>query len=411
MFLRIISKSLSKRKGRIIIAVLAVVMGVSIPAAMFTVSLDINHKIGLEFRKFGANLLIVPESDTIPVGIGDISLSSVSNQQYINETDIYKIKTINWSKNIQGYAPFLYEVISAQAKGQEQQVVLTGTWFEKNTTLLDGTTFTTGVRRINSWWWDVEGEWINDTQSTDSLSVECMVGRSVADKMNLEIGNKITIDFQNKRQLEIEVKGIITTGGTEDNHIFTSLETAQNFTEHDNAIHTVQVSALCTGCPIEEIAAEIEIKLDNVEAKTILQMTNTEMSVLNTVETMMMLVTFVALLATILGVSSTMTTSILDRKTEIGLMMSLGAENLKIISLFLTESLLIGTIGGSIGFSFGIIGAQFVSLIVFNSLVTPQIVVLPLIIGISTVVSLIAAIIPIKSALRIDPVTVLRNNG
>ncbi|MHA1996351.1 MAG: hypothetical protein ACW97Z_17610, partial [Candidatus Hodarchaeales archaeon] len=112
MFLRILGKSLSKRKGRIIIAILAVIMGVSLPAAMFTVSFDIDKKISLEFRKFGANLLIVPETDTIDVGIGDISLSSVSNQNYINETDIYKIKTINWSKNIQGYAPFLYQVIT-----------------------------------------------------------------------------------------------------------------------------------------------------------------------------------------------------------------------------------------------------------------------------------------------------------
>ena len=140
-------------------------MGASIPSAMLNVSLDINEKIGTEFRKFGANLLVVPESDTINVGIGDISLSSVTNQQYINETDIYKIKTINWSKNILGYAPFLYQVIMVKSisTNEEQQAVLTGTWFEKNTTLEgEGGIFRTGVRSINSWWWSVEGEWSED---------------------------------------------------------------------------------------------------------------------------------------------------------------------------------------------------------------------------------------------------------
>ncbi|MHA1978726.1 MAG: ABC transporter permease [Candidatus Hodarchaeales archaeon] len=410
MFFRILSKSLSKRKGRVIIAILAVIMGVSIPAAMFTVSFDINNKIGLEFRKFGANLLIVPESDIIDVGIGDISLSSVSNNQYINETEIYRIKSINWSKNIQGYAPFLYQVITAEAKGQEQQVVLTGTWFEKNTTLNDGTIFTTGVRRINSWWWNIDGEWVESEEDFDESLVDCMIGKSVANKMDLQIGDIFSIDFQNETEIDLQVKGIITTGGTEDNHIFTSLKAAQFLTQRNNIVHTVQVSALCIGCPIEAIAAEIEAEIGNIEAKTILQMTNSEMNVLNTIEMMMTIVTFIALLATVLGVSTTMTTSVLERKTEIGLMMSIGAENKKISLLFLSESLLIGAIGGGLGFIIGIVGAQIVGILVFNSLVFPQLIVLPIIIGISTLVSLIASIIPIKRALNIEPVLVLRGD-
>jgi len=410
MFIRLLSKSISKRKGRIIIAIAAVIMGVMIPAAMFTVSFNINGQIGQEFRKFGANLLIVPKSDTIDVGIGDISLSSVTNQQFINETDIYKIKSINWSRNVQGYAPFLYQVITAEAKGQEQQVVLTGTWFDKNTTLDDGTIFPTGVKRINSWWWEVVGDWIQDIEIINFTETDCMIGKSVADKMDLQLGDVFSIDFQEETSLSLQVKGIITTGGTEDNHIFVPLKVAQYLTQRNNTVHTVQVSALCIDCPVETIATEIEAKISNIEAKTILQMTNTEMSVLNTIETMMIVVSFIALLATLLGVSTTMTTSVLERKTEIGLMMSIGAENMKIISLFLAESLLVGFIGGGLGYIVGIIGAQFVSIIVFDSLSSPQIIVLPIIIGISSIVSLLASIIPIKRALNIEPVIVLRGD-
>ncbi|PWI48082.1 hypothetical protein CEE45_08640 [Candidatus Heimdallarchaeota archaeon B3_Heim] len=410
MFYQILKKSLFKRKGRLIIAVIAIVMGVTIPAAMFTVSLDVNNKIGAEFRKFGANLLIVPKSDIIPVGIGDISLTSVTNQQYINETDIYKIKTINWSKNILGYAPFLYQVITAKSNGQEQQVVLTGTWFEKNTTLEDGTNFLTGVRRINSWWWSVEGNWIGDLEFFNFSSTTCMIGINVAKKMNLSLGDIFSVTYQDEETLSLEISGIITTGGTEDNHIFVPLEVAQYLTEQTNAIHTIQVSALCSGCPIEDIASEIESEINYIEAKTILQMTNTEMSILHTIEMMMTIVTLIALLATLLGVSTTLTTSILERKTEIGLMMSIGAENRKIASLFLTESLLIGVMGGFIGFIIGILGAQFVSITVFNSFVSPQLIVLPIILVIASIVSLFASIIPINRALKIEPVLVLRGD-
>ena len=139
-------------------------------------------------------------------------------------------------------------------------------------------------------------------------------------------------------------------------------------------------------------------------------MTNTEMSILHTIEMMMTIVTLIALLATLLGVSTTLTTSILERRTEIGLMMSIGAENRKIAYLFLTESLIIGVMGGFIGFIIGILGAQFVSITVFNSFVSPQLIVLPIILGIASIVSLIASIIPINRALKIEPVLVLRGN-
>jgi putative ABC transport system permease protein len=139
-------------------------------------------------------------------------------------------------------------------------------------------------------------------------------------------------------------------------------------------------------------------------------MTNTEMTILNSIELMMTIVSLVALLATVLGVSTTMTTSVLERRTEIGLMMSIGAENLKIASLFLTEALLIGLIGGGLGFVVGIFGAQVVSIIVFTSLVSPQFIVLPIVLGISTFVCLFASIIPIRRALKIEPVLVLRGN-
>ncbi|MHA2237521.1 MAG: ABC transporter permease [Candidatus Hodarchaeales archaeon] len=387
MLVRIFRKSLQKRRGRIILAIIAVIMGASIPSAMLTVSVDMNSKIGAEFRKFGANLLIVPKSDTISIGLGDISLSSVTDQRYISEIDVYKVKDINWSENILGYAPFLYQVVNAKTEQDlEQQVVLTGTWFEKNTTLDEGTSFITGVRKINSWWWEIEGNWIQDQENITGSSANCMIGKTVAEKLNLDLGDSLNISYENTTAIPLNVSAILTTGGSEDNQIFVPLALAQSLTDRSNDVHTIQVSALCIGCPIETIASEIESELLYVEAKTILQMTNAEMSVLGKLELMMTLVTFLALAATILGVSTTLTTSVLERTSEIGLMKSIGAENKIIILLFLAEAALIGVVGGILGY-------------------------LPITVGISCLVALIASIMPVRSAIRIEPIVVLRRGN
>ncbi|MHA2296654.1 MAG: ABC transporter permease [Candidatus Hodarchaeales archaeon] len=416
MFFRILRKSFLKRRGKVTIAIIAVIMGAAIPSAMFSVSLDINEKISLEFSKFGANLLIVPRSDTIDVGIGDISLSSVTDQKYINETDIYKIKTINWTKNILGYAPFLYQVIKAAVKEQEQQVVLVGTWFEKNTTLDSGMTFKTGVRKINSWWWGVEGNWANDIDVFNSNTTqECMIGSYVAEKLDLGIGDSLAINYNENPEntdsevtIDLVVSGIITSGGSEDNHIFVSLPVAQSLTSRVNKVHTVQVSALCTGCPIETIAGEIENTITYSEARSILQVTIAEMSILGKIEQMMSLVTAVALLATALAVSTTLTTAVLERQTEIGLMKSIGAENREITSLFISEAMIIGFLGGVFGYIIGFVVAQFIGLAVFDSFVNPQLIVLPVVISISVIVTLVASLLPIRRAMNIEPAVVLR---
>src|SRR4030043_2060502 len=111
MFFRILWKSFLKRKSRIAIAVISVIIGASIATALLTVSLDVNDKVSYEFRKYGANLLVVPHSDTIEVGFPGVEFGSVTKQRYINESDIWKIKAIYWRNNVLGFAPFLYQVV------------------------------------------------------------------------------------------------------------------------------------------------------------------------------------------------------------------------------------------------------------------------------------------------------------
>ncbi len=207
MFLRILTKSILKRKSRIAIAVISVIIGASIATALLTVSFDVNNKVSYEFRKYGANLLIVPHSDTIEVGFPGVEFGSVTEQRYINESDIWKIKTIYWRNNVLGFAPFLYQVVTARSEQAEQNIVLTGTYF--NRTILietpyssyDPKTFTTGVKIISPWW-HVMGDWINDQNDNSS----CMIGAAVSEKLNLSVGDKFTIFYSEQYQTDGEQK-------------------------------------------------------------------------------------------------------------------------------------------------------------------------------------------------------------
>jgi len=127
MFGRILRKSLSKRKSRIAIAVISVIMGAAIATALLSVSMDVSEKVGYEFRKYGANLIVVPETDTIEVGFPGVDFGTVTEQRYINESDLWKIKTIYWRNNVLGFAPLLYSIVSVENEQFQQEVVLAGT--------------------------------------------------------------------------------------------------------------------------------------------------------------------------------------------------------------------------------------------------------------------------------------------
>ena len=266
MFLRILRKSLSKRKTRIAIAVISVIIGAAIATALLSVSFDITEKVGYEFRKYGANLMVAPQSDTIQVGFPGVDFGSVTEQRYINESDLWKIKTIYWRNNVLGFTPLLYQVVRIGENENEQNVVLVGTYFNKDIEIVepyssqDPSVFNTGIQTISPWW-NVKGDWIknhNDTMSS-------MVGVNVAEKLGLEVGDTLTIrynenyeDVYNETTYNLTIVGIVATDGHEDNQLFVNLPVAQSLTGRFNKVHTVQVSALCNACPVDTFASEIQ---------------------------------------------------------------------------------------------------------------------------------------------------------
>jgi len=403
MLLRILRKSLLERKTRVVIAVISVVMGATMASALIMLSLQVEEKVGYELTNFGPNLILFPKSDDISISVGGVELGSVTEQKYIEESDIKTVAQIEYSDNVRGVkgiVPYLFSVVSVN---NGSNIVLAGTWFDE-------------ARIVNSWW-SVDGEWIDDRNDTEGS----IVGVTAAEKLGLKLGDDFSVTYVltehtddgnitlTERHETFNVKGILSAGSDDDNRLFVNLDTLQNLTFRENKVSMIQVTAICNACPTEVIAAEIEATLPNMEAKTVKQVTNAQMALLDKIEYMMMLITFVALLAAALGVMTTMTASVVERKKEIGMMKAIGAQGSKIAALFLAEAVIIGVIGGTIGFVAGIFLAGYIGESVFASAITPNFLVLPLIVIISIIVAVASSALPVRRAIRIEPAEVLRS--
>ena len=427
MFGRLVYESVRRQKRRKLLAGIAITLGVGVATAMIavataliSVATDIGDKISRELRTYGANLIVTPQEDTLDVQIGGVDLKPPSDGTYLNEADLPKIKGMFWRNNIAGFAPML--PINVRLAGDDaKDLTLLGTYFSKKLTF-GKQDFVTGVR-ITHPWWRVQGAWPDDDSS------DVLLGERLAAKLGRKPGDEIQIAGQPHR-----IVGILSTGGAEDNQIVAPLALAQQVLGKPGAVRRLYVSALTKpedafarrdpqtlrGAEYDRwycaryaasIAFQLQEAIPHSHAEQIRQIAQNEGTVLSRIKGLMLLVTLAALFASALAVSAAMATAIFERRSEVGLMKALGAGNLSIAALFFAEALLLALIGGGVGFAGGTLLARQIGRSIFDSQITIEPVLLPVILAIAVIVTFAGSAMAIRRAVKFDPVYALRGEA
>lgn len=424
MFFRILKDSFLRRRRRKLLAVVALALGTAVTMATLSVALDIGDKVARELRSFGANILVRPQADTLPLEVGGVDLRPLSEGSFLEEAQLPKLKSIFWRHHILAFAPFLHQ--SARLPAADP-VVLVGTWFEKTLTLEDGTSFITGLKELNPGW-QLEGAW-----PADAAEAEAVVGQTLAERHGWGLGDAIPLELPDGRRATLRVRGRLRTGGDEERQVLVPLGWLQQASGRPGVFRQLQVSALvspedafarrdpATMTPAEfdrwyctpyvsSVAHQIKEVLPGTEATPIYRVAQAETAVLARVERLLAVVSVAALLAAVLVVLSTMTTTILERRSEIALMKALGADNLNVAAFFLAEAVVLGLLGGALGYAGGLAGADLMARSVFGATLAAKPVLLPLMLAVATAAAVVGTLLPLRSAQRTDPALVLREN-
>ena len=83
MFLRIVGDGFARRPRGKILAAAVLALGMAIATATVSVSLDVGDRLAREFRSFGANLLVTPQADSLPLEIGGVDYRPVNAGAYL----------------------------------------------------------------------------------------------------------------------------------------------------------------------------------------------------------------------------------------------------------------------------------------------------------------------------------------
>ena len=158
---------------------------------------------------------------------------------------------------------------------------------------------------------------------------------------------------------------------------------------------------------------DVEVGEEDFEVSTPEAMMETVNNILGGVQAFIIIVASISILVGALGIVNTMTTSVLERRKEIGIMKAIGAKNSQVFMQFFFESGMLGFIGGLVGVVFGtLIGiAGIMGINNFLGAELSPIIDFVLIGGAlvgSFVIGAVAGIVPAMSAAKQNPVEALR---
>ena len=375
-------RNLLRRKGKAALILFGLVLGIGTVITVITfadaVTGDINHKL----EKYGANILIVPRTESLALNYGGINMGGISfEMQELYEADLARVHQIKNARNIAAMGPVVLGAVELNAR----PVMLAGVDFEE--------------ARILKPWWKIEGR----KPAVDGL----LAGAEAARVLGLQPGDRVRIQGH-----PMTVEGILDPTGSQDDHLlFAALPSAQRVLDKSGRVSMVEVAALCAGCPIEDMVRQISEALPGAKVMAIQQVVQGRMETLMQFKKFSFGVSVIVILIGSLVVLVTMTGSVRERKAEIGVFRAIGFRKRHVMRIILIEAALVSFCAGVIGYLAGM-GATKLAFRVFTENPglalpwNPQLAAGAM--AMALTVGLAASIYPALAAARMDPNDALR---
>lgn len=374
-----VSKNLSRRKGRAIASSIGLILAIAVIVSTLTVTGAMQAKIGNELEKYGPSIVVTPNSEKVTIPYGSV----VIGNNLLDENSIDKIYAIADSENIRVLSPKLYDQINYG----NNSILVVGLFPEKEIQLKT--------------WWNVTGS------LPQNNTAEILLGSELKAALSAQIGSSIILGNSS-----FVVTGILDqTGSIDDYSIFMPLNVSQQLFNRDGKISEINVGVINEGNTLEEISNQIMEAIPNAKAIPITQAAGTRTLAVQQTASFSLLLASIILVVGIGGIMNTTQASVNQRMSEIGVLVSLGADNSHLYNMFLSEAAILGLIGGIVGTAMGIAASLLMGPLLINtpiSLLELPLFVIPLAIGLSVAASVGASLYPTWRASKIDPVKALK---
>ncbi|MEW6220260.1 MAG: FtsX-like permease family protein [Thermodesulfobacteriota bacterium] len=317
--------NLRRRKAKMLFLVTGLLIGIATIVTLVAITEAMSRDIEERLDQFGANIVMAPRSDQLSLSYGGVAAGGVSyTLQEFAEEDLARIRTIKDSRNLGAVAPKVLGAVTINGR----QVLLMGADLAVEFNLKT--------------WWHANG-------TLPSQPDQLLAGDEAARALGLHPGGSITLAGR-----PFTVTAILApTGGPEDTILVGDLHTVQQILGKPGRITLVEIAAFCRDCPIEEMVLQIAEQFPDAKVTALKQAVLAKMQSIELFRSFSYGISFLVILVGSLLVFVTMMGSVNERTREIGIFRAIGFRRGHVMQIILLEALLVGLVGGTLGFAAG----------------------------------------------------------
>lgn len=424
MFFRMLLSAVFRRRSRAVMAVVASLVGAATLSCLAMICIAVPQQMNQEMRAYGANLIVTPlaDSENGKSGIDDAMVEHTT--QMVSAKGSEKHATYRYENVRVNAAPYVMAGVNpAQVRNLNHHWVVDGSWPSAGKVLVGrdvadamglkvGGSITIGYRASDNAASSGQASQPG-TDGTDGTAQSGTGGTSDGQTSSGSTGAQqtqnghVSSDIIDTSGTEFRVAGIVDTGGSEDSIIYALAGDVDKLTGSTRGVDVIEYSSGAS-----DLTALVNSINDmtsmHVKAQQVTKITASDTRVITMLQTLFWIVSLVVLVFTLVGVGTTISSIVSQRRNEIGLRKALGASSHAIGVEFYVESAVYGLLGGLLGTATGYGMARWLCATVFERSIGFNWWLAVVSVVFSALVAVVASIPPVHRATRIDPAVVLR---
>ncbi|PNP91410.1 ABC transporter permease [Gardnerella sp. DNF01162] len=441
MFITMLFSAVFRRKSRALMAVIATLVGAATLFCLAAICLVVPQQMSDEMRAYGANIIVTPIEGEWKNGIdramvlhtNDMVLAKgamrFATYRYENVRinaapyvlagiDVRSVKSLNKHWNVDGSWPSSGNVMVGRdvalamglkigsriaiAYRSSDNTVGSHKPAEKSANKSANKSASESANKSTNQ--SVEKPAENQAQNSAANSSDQSAQKSSQQKL---VEGRVSTDIMDTHGTTFRVCGILDTGGAEDSMLYALNADVNTLTGVKRGADVIAYSSSAPS--VDAVVRSInDMTSMRVRAQQVTKVTAADTGIITMLRSLFCIVSLVVLVLMMVGVSTTISSIVQQRRNEIGLRKALGASARSIGVEFTAEAGVYGFVGGIAGTAVGYVFACLLAAMVFSRDLGVNWWLVVFSIVFSVAASCVAALPPVLRASKIDPAIVLR---